>query len=106
MLAERPAQRWLVTGAAGFIGSHLVETLLRGGQHVTGLDNFATGHRRNLSEVQRLVGEEVWARFRLVEGDIRDSAVCRDAVGLVDDAAGAGVARGGAHGAPGRQPVD
>jgi UDP-N-acetylglucosamine 4-epimerase len=81
LLADRPAQRWLVTGAAGFIGSNLVETLLRAGQQVTGVDNFATGHRRNLSQVQALVGEQAWARFRLVDGDIREPAVCRDAVG-------------------------
>ena len=79
LLAGRPAQRWLVTGAAGFIGSNLVETLLRAGQLVTGLDNFATGHRRNLDEVRRLVGETAWARFRFVDGDIRDAAACRDA---------------------------
>ena len=79
LLAGRLAQRWLVTGAAGFIGSNLVETLLRGGQFVTGLDNFATGHRRNLDEVRRLVGDEAWARLRFIDGDIRDPAVCRDA---------------------------
>ncbi len=73
-------RRWLVTGAAGFIGSNLVETLLRGGQQVVGLDNFATGFRRNLDEVRRLVGEAAWARFRFVEGDLCDEAACRDAV--------------------------
>lgn len=80
LLAGRSVQRWLVTGAAGFIGSNLVETLLRAGQHVTGLDDFATGHRRNLDEVQWLVGERAWARFRFVEGDIGDAQACRDAV--------------------------
>jgi UDP-N-acetylglucosamine 4-epimerase len=80
LLAGRPAERWLVTGAGGFIGSNLVETLLRAGQQVTAIDNFATGHRRNLDEVRRLVGEEAWRGFRLVEGDVRDPAVCREAV--------------------------
>jgi len=73
-------RRWLVTGAAGFIGSNLVETLLRGGQRVVGVDNFATGHRRNLDEVRAAVGESAWARFRFVEGDVCDEAVCADAV--------------------------
>ena len=49
-LSAQPA-RWLVTGSAGFIGSHLVETLLGWGQTVVGVDNFATGHRRNLDEM-------------------------------------------------------
>jgi UDP-N-acetylglucosamine 4-epimerase len=77
-------RRWLVTGVAGFIGSHLLETLLRLGQDVVGLDNFATGHRRNLDEVQRLVGEAAWSRFRFIEGDIVDLATCRRACDGVD----------------------
>lgn len=72
---------WLVTGAAGFIGSNLVETLLKLGQPVRALDNFATGHMRNLDEVHALVGEECWSRLELIEGDIRDPDVCRDACG-------------------------
>ena len=67
---------WCVTGAAGFIGSHLVETLLAGGQRVTGLDNFATGHRRNLDDVRAAVGDEAWSRFRFVEGDLREPDDC------------------------------
>ncbi|MEM8699510.1 MAG: SDR family oxidoreductase [Pseudomonadota bacterium] len=62
---------WAVTGAAGFIGSHLVEALLRLGQRVVGLDNFSTGHRRNLPDAPG---------FHLIEGDIRDPATCADAV--------------------------
>lgn len=77
-LRAAPA-RWLVTGVAGFIGSNLLEALLRAGQTVAGLDNFATGHRRNLDEVRALVGDAAWARFRFVEGDVRDEAACRDA---------------------------
>ena len=76
--------RWLVTGAAGFIGSNLVEWLLRGGQTVVGLDNFATGHQRNLDEVRRLVGESDWARFRFIRGDIRNADDCRAAVDGAD----------------------
>lgn len=67
---------WLVTGAAGFIGSNLVEALLKLNQRVTGLDNFATGHRHNLDQVRELVGEEAWSRFDFIEGDIRNGADC------------------------------
>ena len=73
-------QCWLVTGAAGFIGSNLVEALLRGGQEVVALDNYATGLRRNLDEVRGLVGPAAWRNFRFIEGDIRDVETCRKAV--------------------------
>lgn len=82
-LGERSAL-WLVTGAAGFIGSNLLETLLRAGQRVRGLDNFSTGYRRNLDEVRRLVGETAWSRCEIVEGDIRDAATCATAGMNVD----------------------
>ncbi|MEW6594391.1 MAG: NAD-dependent epimerase/dehydratase family protein [Thermodesulfobacteriota bacterium] len=82
-LARQP-QKWLVTGVAGFIGSNLLETLLRLDQEVVGLDNFSTGHRRNLDEVRDLVSPAQWARFRLIEGDIRDLAACRAACDGVD----------------------
>ncbi|UTF51520.1 SDR family oxidoreductase [Desulfomicrobium sp. ZS1] len=72
-------QRWLVTGVAGFIGSNLLETLLRHDHEVTGLDNFSTGHRHNLDEVQGSVTPEQWARFRFIEGDIRDLPTCMEA---------------------------
>lgn len=75
---------WLVTGAAGFIGSNLVESLLRLGQRVTGLDNFATGHRHNLDQVRVLVGAGAWAGFTFVEGDIRHMATCVRACEGVD----------------------
>ena len=82
-LAAQP-RRWLVTGSAGFIGSHLVEALLRGGQTVTSLDNFATGHRANLDEVRQLVGEPAWGRHRFLEGDIADERACAAACDGVD----------------------
>ncbi|HEY1328684.1 MAG TPA: SDR family oxidoreductase [Casimicrobiaceae bacterium] len=82
-LRARP-QRWLVTGSAGFIGSHLVEALLRLDQHVVSLDNFSTGHQRNLDEVHAAVGAEAWRRHRFVEGDIVDLATCRHACAGVD----------------------
>ncbi|MDS1138803.1 SDR family oxidoreductase [Pusillimonas sp. SM2304] len=71
---------WLVTGCAGFIGSNLLEALLLMGQKVVGLDNFATGHRYNLDEVQKAVSAEQWANFTFHEGDIRDADTCRQAV--------------------------
>lgn len=82
-LKQNP-RKWLVTGAAGFIGSHLVEELLRLGQTVVGLDNFATGHRRNLEDVRNQVGEEAYGRFSLIEGDIRGLEACRRACEGVD----------------------
>ncbi len=72
-------RRWLVTGVAGFIGSNLLETLLAHDQEVTGLDNFSTGHRRNLDEVRGSVAPQQWARFRMIEGDIRDPQTCVEA---------------------------
>ncbi len=82
-LRERP-RTWLVTGAAGFIGSHLMEHLLRLDQQVVGLDNFATGHRENLAHVLGSVAPEQAARFRFHEGDIRDAETCARACAGVD----------------------
>ena len=75
---------WLVTGVAGFIGSNLLETLLKLNQTVVGLDNFATGHRHNLDEVKSLVTAEQWAKFSFIEGDIRQFADCQKACAGVD----------------------
>lgn len=68
---------WLVTGVAGFIGSNLLEMLLKLNQRVIGLDNFSTGHRRNLIEVQNIVTSSQWNRFTFHEGDICDLATCQ-----------------------------
>lgn len=82
-LQQHP-KTWLVTGVAGFIGSNLLETLLKLNQTVVGLDNFATGHQHNLDEVQSLVTAEQWAKFRFIEGDIREFADCQKACQGVD----------------------
>lgn len=73
---------WLVTGAAGFIGSNLVEELLGLGQTVVGLDNFSTGYEYNLNEAVENAGST--GRFRFIEGDIRDLATCQAACEGVD----------------------
>jgi UDP-N-acetylglucosamine 4-epimerase len=75
---------WLVTGSAGFIGSQLLEHLLRLGQQVVSLDNFATGHRANLEQVERLVGPQAWRQHRFIEASIVDPAACREACRGVD----------------------
>ncbi|WP_222908766.1 NAD-dependent epimerase/dehydratase family protein [Pseudomonas sp. DNDY-54] len=86
LLQELPKtpKTWLVTGVAGFIGSNLLETLLKLDQRVVGLDNFATGHQRNLDEIQGLVTCQQWARFKFVQGDIRNLDDCRQACESVD----------------------
>jgi UDP-N-acetylglucosamine 4-epimerase len=75
-LAVEPSN-WLVTGVAGFIGSHLLERLLKLGQHVVGLDNLSTGLLRNLDEVRSHVSYAQWRNFEFIRGDvtsIKDSA--------------------------------
>ncbi|MFQ5691002.1 MAG: SDR family oxidoreductase [Gemmatimonadota bacterium] len=81
-LRQQP-KRWLVTGSAGFIGSNLVETLLRLNQEVVGVDNFATGHPRNVEEALRAAGGRA-SNFRLLEGDVCDLGLCREACEQVD----------------------
>ncbi len=68
--------RWLVTGGAGFIGSHLVEALVARGEQVRVLDNFSTGRWGNLSAVQD--------RIEVIEGDVRDPLAVRQAIGGVE----------------------
>lgn len=75
---------WLVTGVAGFIGSNLLEALLKLDQRVVGLDNFATGYQHNLDEVQSLVSPAQWANFQFIQGDIRQLEDCKQACVGVD----------------------
>lgn len=70
---------WLVTGVAGFIGSNLIEALLKLNQRVVGLDNFSTGYQRNLDEVQSLVSADQWGNFQFIQGDICEVSTCRQA---------------------------
>ena len=81
---QQAPKTWLITGVAGFIGSNLLETLLKLNQNVVGLDNFATGHQYNLDEVKNLVTPEQWANFKFYEGDIRNFEDCQTACAGVD----------------------
>ncbi len=75
---------WLITGVAGFVGSNLLETLLRFNQRVVGVDNYSTGFRCNLEEVRQMVGPARWSSFHQIDGDIRDSETCTRAAKGVD----------------------
>jgi UDP-N-acetylglucosamine/UDP-N-acetylgalactosamine 4-epimerase len=84
---------WLVTGAAGFIGSNLIETLLADGQHVRALDNLATGFRENIEAVKNAVGQQKASLLEFIEGDVRDPKTCdavMDGVAHVSHQAGLG----------------
>lgn len=81
---ESERHHWLITGVAGFIGSHLLEALLELGQQVTGMDNFLTGHQRNLDQVRDNVGPQAWQHFRFMQADIRDASACQLACAQVD----------------------
>ena len=81
---EQAPKTWLITGVAGFIGSNLLEILLKLNQNVVGLDNFSTGHQHNLDEVQSLVKPDQWANFKFYEGDIRNFEDCQKACARVD----------------------
>lgn len=74
---KKSPRRWLVTGAAGFIGSNLVEALLRAGQLVTGIDNFSTGYRKNIDMACAAAGNDAGQRLTFMEADIRDLEACR-----------------------------
>jgi len=78
------SKTWLVTGVAGFIGSNLLEALLKLDQKVVGLDNFSTGYKHNLGQVRSVVAPQQWEQFSFLEGDIRDLDSCRVACEKVD----------------------
>ena len=82
LIAER--KTWLMTGAAGFFGSILLETLLTLNQRALGLHNFSTGYRYRLDDVQSMLSSEQWENFRFVEGDIRHLADCQEVCQGVD----------------------
>jgi len=84
LIAEGVRKLWLVTGVAGFIGSNLLEALLRSDQRVRGLDNLSTGSSRNLQDVREKVGAERWQNFRMIEADICNWGTCVDACTQVD----------------------
>jgi UDP-N-acetylglucosamine 4-epimerase len=75
---------WLITGVAGFIGSNLLETLLKLNQKVVGLDNFSTGNENNLKEVQGLVSKKQWANFTFIKGNISNLKSCQLACQGID----------------------
>lgn len=79
---KKEPKTWLITGVAGFIGSNLLEYLLRLDQRVVGLDNFSTGFQANLDEVESLVSVKQWSRFTFMEGDVRVFSDCRKALSL------------------------
>ncbi|MBT3583996.1 MAG: NAD-dependent epimerase/dehydratase family protein [Halobacteriovoraceae bacterium] len=81
---RKEPKTWLLTGVSGFIGTNILKRLLTLGQKVVGLDNFSTGVKENLQQVQKLVGEEAWSLFTMIEGDIRDFSTCKRAMEGVD----------------------
>ena len=81
---QKTPKKWLITGVAGFIGSNLLETLLKLDQTIVGLDNFVTGYQHNLDEVKNEVSKEQWQCFTLIKGDIRNLEDCKKAVKNID----------------------
>jgi UDP-N-acetylglucosamine 4-epimerase len=81
---QKNPKTWLITGVAGFIGSNLLETLLELNQNVIGVDNFSTGNKENLEEVQSIVSTKQWSKFIFLKGDIANLKLCELACKNVD----------------------
>jgi len=81
---EREPRRWLITGVAGFIGSHLLQTLLELKQSVVGLDNLSTGKLSNLDLVKDSIDSELWKNFNFIEGDITSYHTCQKSIQTID----------------------
>ncbi len=77
-------KKWLITGVGGFIGSNLLEKLLKLNQSVIGIDNFSTGYKVNLESIKNSVNKEQWKDFSLIEGDIKHLEVCQQGCEGVD----------------------
>jgi len=77
---ERKPSTWLITGVAGFIGSNLLEALLKLNQKVVGLDNFSTGRKQNLADVKDIISSRQWSNFTFLEGDICNASDCSKAI--------------------------
>ncbi len=76
--------KWLVTGAAGFIGSHLIESLLELKAEVVGFDNLSSGYLRNLDHVKTCVGSKAWSRWNWIQGDLLDDQALDESLQGVD----------------------
>tara|TARA_Y200000002_G_scaffold383214_1_gene404087 strand:+ start:4333 stop:5325 length:993 start_codon:yes stop_codon:yes gene_type:complete len=77
-------KKWLITGVAGFIGTNLLIKLLKENQSVVGVDNFYSGSSKNLKQVKKIVGKDLWSNFSFIEGDICDYGLCKNATKDID----------------------
>jgi UDP-N-acetylglucosamine 4-epimerase len=84
MLSLEKKHTWLLTGGAGFIGSHVLGELLRQGQEVRVLDNLSTGSQANLDAVRDEVGEQAWTACHFTRADITDPQACLQLAAGVD----------------------
>ena len=83
-LKKKKKYTWLVTGVAGFIGSNILEKLLKCNQNVIGIDNFSTGNKKNLKDVEKIVGKKSWKNFKMIKGDLSNLNTCQKAIKYVD----------------------